>query len=102
MEEVIKMIIQIEDKAQKIIDDAIAEKELKEKQNKERIKALEDKLLNDAKLKVKQIRERDFLEIKEQEDDKILKCENHLEKMEEDALENMDTWVEELVKRVLS
>lgn len=102
MEEVIKMIIDIEDKAQKIVNDAITEKELKETQNKDRIKALENSIINDAKHKVEQIREREFLEIKEQEQVKVVNCENHLKKMELEAEEQMDTWVEELVKRTLS
>lgn len=102
MEEVIKMIIQIEDKAQKIIDDAIANKKLKETEHKERIIALEETIISDAKHKVDQIREREFLEIKEQEEAKVVKCDNRLKKMDEDAQGKMDAWVEELVKRVLS
>lgn len=102
MEEVIKMIIQIEDKAQKIIDDALANKKLKEAEHKERIKSLEDTIINDAKHKVEQIREREFMEIKGQEIVKIFECERRLKKMDVDADAKMDQWVEELVKRVLS
>lgn len=102
MEDVIKMIIQIEDKAQKIIDDAVADKKHKEADHKERVKALEDTIINDAKHKVEQIREREFLEIKEQEEAKVVKCEKRLDQMDINAAEKMDMWVEELVKRVLS
>jgi len=102
MEEVIKNIIQIEDKAQKIIDDAIANKKLKEAEHKERVKSLEDTIINDAKHKVEQIREREFLEIREQEEAKVAKCQVRLEQMDIDAQKQMDSWVEELVKRVLS
>lgn len=102
MEEVIKMIIQIEDKAQKIIDDAVADKKFKESEHKERIKLLEDTIVNDAKHKVDQIREREFMEIKGQEIVKIFACERHLEQMEIEAKAKMDIWVDELVKRVLS
>lgn len=102
MEDVIKKIIKIEDKAQKIIDDAVTNKKLKETQHKERVKSLEDTIINDAKHKVEQIREREFLEIKEQEEAKVLKCEKRLEDMDLDAEKKMDVWVEELVKRVLS
>ena len=102
MEEVIKKIIEIEFKAQEVIDKALAEKELDEKQNMDRIKELKVSLINDANHKVDQIREREFLEIKEQEVEKIKKCDEFVIKMEENAESNMDIWVEELVKRVLS
>jgi hypothetical protein len=102
MEEVIKKIIEIEDQAQKIIDDAIEEKKAKETEHEKRLIDLEASIINDAKKKVVQVREREFLEIKEQEEAKIEKCEIQLKKMDENAAKMMDQWVSELVKRVLT
>ncbi len=102
MEKVIKQIMEIEEKAQKIIDDALLEKKQKEKEHKLRVEALEYQIINDAKLKVQQIRDREFNDIKEAEEEKVTKCVNHLLEMDKYADDNMDEWVENLVRRVLS
>jgi len=102
MEEVIKQIIDIEEEAKKIIDDSLKDTQLKEENHRQRILDLEEKLVNDAKEKVRQIRERELNEIKEQEEAKIRRCDNRLVEMNQYAKENMDMWVNDLVKRVLS
>ncbi len=102
MEEVIKKIIDIEEKAQKVVDDALEEKRLKEEEHMLKILKLEDTIVNDAKRKVEQIRIREFDEIRDKENEKILECDKKLQAMEQLAAKNMDQWVDELVKRVLS
>lgn len=101
MEEVIKQIIDIEDKAQSIIDEAIKDKKTREQEHKARIEELEDAIVEDARRKVAQIREREFNEIKEAEEAKVRRCDERLVQMDAYAKENMEQWVEDLVKRVL-
>lgn len=102
MEEIIKKIISIEDQAQKIIDDALEDKRNQEKEHRDRVAALENKIISDAKKKVEQIREREFAEIQDAEDGKIAKCDKRLEEMRKQAEQNMSKWVDELVNRVIS
>jgi ethanolamine utilization protein EutQ (cupin superfamily) len=101
MEDVIRRIIEIEDEARRIIDDSIADKKRKEKEHKERIEVLEQKIISDAKRKVEQIREREFAEIEEKERLKVEKCSKHIQSMRQHGDENMDRWVKELVDRVI-
>ncbi len=101
MEEVIKQIIDIEDKAQGIIDEANKEKEQKELEHKKKLEALEATIISDAKEKVKQIRAREFDEIREQEEEKVRRCDRQIVEMEKYAEDNMEKWVNDLVNRVL-
>jgi hypothetical protein len=102
MEEVIKKIIEIEDVAKEIMDVTLAEKEQNEKEHKDELIKLEEKLISDAQRKVRQIREREFLEIKAAEEAKVKRCDEQIIAMDHNAAKMMDTWVNELVKRVLS
>lgn len=102
MEEVIKQIIDIEDKAQSIIDNALIEKKQKEEEHMRKLDELERKIVDDALIKVAQIREREFNDIEDEENAKVRRCEDRLLELNEYAEENMDRWVKELVDKVLS
>lgn len=101
MEEVIKQIIDIEEQAQKIIDDALEEKQRKESEHVAHVKELEQQLMQDAHRKVAQIREREFKEIREQQQKMKEKCANRQLAMEKKAAQEMEKWVTNLVNRVL-
>lgn len=101
MEDIIRNIIKIENQAQQIIDDALEDKRLKEEEHKDKLSSLENKILMEAKKKVEQIREREFAEIQENENGKVAKCDKRIEEMKKQATENMEQWVDELVKRVV-
>ncbi len=101
MEEVIRQIIDIEEQAQKIIDDALEDKRRKEEEHVAQVNELEDQLMQDAHRKVAQIREREFKEIREQQRKMQEKCKNRQEAMEKRAAQEMDKWVDNLVNRVL-
>jgi|ASRM01.1.fsa_nt_gi vacuolar-type H+-ATPase subunit H len=101
MEEVIKKIIQIEEQAQSIIKEAIQEKERKEKEHEDKIQNLHETIINNAHKKVEQIREREFEEINEKKTAMEDKCQARLSRMQDNANQQMDQWVNELVNRVL-
>lgn len=101
MEEVIRQIIDIEEQAQKIIDDTLEEKRHKEEEHIAQVKELENQLMQDAHRKVAQIREREFKEIHEQQRKMKDKCANRQAAMEKKASQEMDKWVDNLVNRVL-
>jgi len=101
MEEVIKKIIEIEETAQKLMEDTEKEKEEKKKEHQARIQALEEKIMHDAKRKVVQLREREALENQKMTQEKIEMCDQHLIKMAKHMKKNKDQWVEELVEAVL-
>jgi vacuolar-type H+-ATPase subunit H len=65
MEDVIKRIITIENKAQKVINMAEQEKINKRNDLTDKLKALEEKLNNDANRKIQQLRDRELSEAKE-------------------------------------
>jgi hypothetical protein len=102
MEEVIRKIIQIELDAKKMMNDALEEKKAKEEEHNRLIKELQTNTLKRANDKIEQIRQREFQEIEESEIQKKQRCELRLRQMDAYAKENMETWVEQLVKRVLS
>jgi vacuolar-type H+-ATPase subunit H len=101
MEEVIKKIIQIEEQAQSIISEAIQEKERKEKEHEDKIQNLHETIINNAHSKVEQIRAREFEEINEKKTAMEDKCQARLGRMQDNANQKMDQWVNELVNRVL-
>jgi vacuolar-type H+-ATPase subunit H len=101
MEEVIKKIIQIEEQAQSIISEAIQEKERKEKEHEDKIQNLHETIIDNAHKKVEQIRAREFEEINEKKTAMEDKCQAQLGRMQNNANQKMDQWVNELVNRVL-
>ncbi|WZL82285.1 hypothetical protein QBE53_04065 [Vallitaleaceae bacterium 9-2] len=101
MEEVIKKIIEIEEKAQSVINETLKEKERKEKEHEAKVQNLEETIISNAHRKVEQIREREFAEVNGKRQAMEKECEDRLDRMQSYANEKMDQWVDELVRRVL-
>lgn len=101
MQDVIRRIIKIEEKAQAIIEGANREKEQKKKDFDDRLESLEKRIIGDAKRKVSQIRERELSENVVARDSQQEKCNSKLEMMEQRVKENEAKWVDELVANVL-
>lgn len=101
MQDVIRRIIKIEEKAQAIIEGANREKEQKKRDFDDRLESLEKRIIGDAKRKVSQIRERELSENVVARDSQQEKCNGKLEMMEQRVKENEAKWVDELVANVL-
>lgn len=101
MEDVIRKIIKIEEKAQAIMDGAISEKMQMEQDFDEKLKALDDRIIGDAKRKISELRERELSENNEVMEQQKVLCENKLSVMEEAVAKNREQWVETLVNNVL-
>lgn len=101
MEDVIKKIIRIEEKAQTIIEGANKEKEQMEAAFEEKLDALERRVIGDAKRKVRELRERELSDNIAAREAQVDKCNRKLAEMELRVKENRDKWVDELVDNVL-
>lgn len=101
MEDVIKKIINIEEKARAIIEAANQEKEIKEQEFDQKLSSLEEKIMGDARKKIKQLRERELNENTEAKRVSEQKCQKKIAIIEERVVKNKDQWVSELVENVL-
>lgn len=101
MEDVIRKIIKIEDKAQAIIEAANLEKEQKKKDFEEKLVALERRIFGAAQKKVSQLREREMSENDAECQAHDYRCNDKIKVMEAYAKEHESEWVEELVSSVL-
>ncbi len=101
MQDVIKKIIKIEEKAQAIIEGANKEKDQIRRDFEEKVTSLENKIMGDARKKVKQLRERELSENKIASDKRASKCEKQIVAMEARVSEHKEQWVKELVENVL-
>lgn len=101
MEDVIKKIISIENKAQKVINMAEQEKINKRNDLKDRLDALEKKLNSDAERKIEQLRKRELSEAREEAAGKRESCTGKLKMIEQYGKDNHDTWVENLFNMVI-
>lgn len=101
LEEVIRRIIDIEKKAQDLIDSAKKEEDRKKRELSDTMQKLEEQIMKAAYRKVEQIRTREIEEAKK--DAKILQnaCANKLEQIEEQYEKYRDIWCEQLVDTVL-
>lgn len=101
MEEIIKKIIDIEYKAQSVIDDANQEKEKRKEALKEKLVVLEEQLISDAKRKIGQLRTRELDEALRENALEEEKCTASLVKMDAQKHEMEKIWKDELVTSVL-
>lgn len=101
MEEIIKKIIDIEYKAQSVIDDANQEKEKRKEALKEKLIVLEEQLISDAKRKIGQLRTRELDEAIRENVLEEEKCMASLIKMDAQKHEMEKIWKDELVTSVL-
>ena len=101
MEEIIKRIIEIENKAQKAMKSAKEEKKAKEKEFENTLIELEEKIMEEAYSKIKQIREIELDEIENQAKEEKEKCNYVLEKMEEKHRKNAEKWKNEIVSSII-
>ena len=101
MEEVIKRIIKIEEQARKTMAKTLEQNEKKRKDTEEALKVLEEKLITETNMKVKELRKR---ELRENADAaKVIRkeCDSHIRFMETRAKENEEEWIRYLVDKVL-
>lgn len=101
MEDVIKKIIKIEEKAQAIMDGAISEKMRMEQDFDEKLTSLDNRIIGEAKRKVKELRERELSENSELVNAQVTQCDEKLQVMEKAVAENRDKWIDTLVANVL-
>lgn len=101
MEDVVRKIIKIEEIAQEIMASTIRENQVKRQEAQERMGELEDKILGDAKRKVKEIKKRELSENAVAAKQIGKACDHRIEEMEKKAAANEEAWINYLVDRVL-
>lgn len=101
MEEVIKKIIYIESKAQKVVNSAEQEKADKYEDLKTRLEELEVKLNQDAKKKIDRIREMELADAKEEASAKYEGCSGRIKMIEQYYKDNREKWCSDLFKQVI-
>ena len=101
MEDVIKKIIKIEEKAQSIMASTYRENEVKRQVAADQIKQLEATIIGDAHRKIEEIREKELSENSELLKEKSDVCNSKLKKMEAIVLKNEDQWVDNLYNKIL-
>lgn len=101
MEDVIRKIISIEEKAQEIIGEAIEEKANRKKEQEVKLEQLEEQILGDAKRKIDQLRTRELSENSIISEKQTILCGAKLVKMEERVEKYGEKWVEELIENIL-
>lgn len=101
MEEVIKKIIDIEYKAQGIMDDTEVEKAQKYKELEAKIKELKEDILTQAERKVNQLWNKEIQEAKEIANKKNKELEEKLTLIEKYSNENMGEWVDRITENII-
>ncbi len=101
MEDVIKKIIEIEEKAQRILDEVAKEKEHKYEEHQKTIHTMEEKTTQNAHRKVREIRERELKEVNEKKQAMEEACAKQWQQMDVYSQEHMEQWVQELINHVL-
>ena len=101
MEDVIKKIIKIEEKAQAIIASTLQENEVKRNATEERLKALEEQIVGDAHKKAKELRKKELSANASYAKEIRSQCDRRIKAMEDTAKEKSDQWVEYLLGKVL-
>lgn len=102
MEDIIREIIKIEYEAKGIIETAIQEKRDLETKHKNEMIELEERIMKDARRKVKQIRDREMKEAIDKEEAKRRICDHKIRQIEEHSRLNLELWVDEIFRRVTS
>lgn len=101
MEDVIKKIIKIEEKAQEIMSTTLKENNVKRKEADEKLKALEEEIVGHAQIKAKELRKRELRKNAVIAKEIRGKCDVRLQEMEAKAAANKDQWVKDLLDKVL-
>jgi hypothetical protein len=102
LEEVIKKIIDIEYKAQGIMDDTEEEKTQKYKELEAKINDLKEDILTQAEEKVNQLWDREIQEAKEIAQQKNKELVKKLDSIEKYANENKGEWVDRITENIIS
>ncbi len=101
MEDVIKKIIKIEEKAQEIMRSTHHENEVKRQVAEDQMKQLEEMIIGDAHQKIKEIREKELSENSALQQEQLEVCNKRLKKMEAKVLQNEEKWIDDLYKLIL-
>jgi len=101
MEDVIRKIIKIEEKAQAIMATTIQENEAKKLSTEEYVSTLRDKIIGDAEKKAKELRKRELGENAAYAKEIKGKCDQRLVEMVEKAQRHEEEWIAYLVDKVL-
>jgi hypothetical protein len=101
MEEIIKKIISIENKAQKVMSSTNVEKKEKELALKEKLQQLEKNIIENAYKKVEQIRERELAETNLEAKKETERCNNIIIRMEERASRKEKIWRKEIIDAII-
>ena len=102
MEKIIKRIIDIEYKAQAVIDNAAKEREERKKAQQEVLKEREGRIVQDANRKIDQIREREMKDVASVIAEENAKSDTAVQKLDVQAKEQSKQWVDQIVASVLS
>lgn len=101
MEDVIRKIIKIEEKAQAIMEETLKENETKRREAQDMLMNLEEKIIGDAYRKAKELRKMELRENAVKAKEIKGQCDTRLQSMKAKADENEDKWVGYLVDAVL-
>ena len=101
MEDVIRKIIRIEEKAQAIMTSTIEENAAKRESAEIYISDLRDKIIGDAHRKAKELKKRELGENATYAKEIKSKCDNRLEEMVKKAEAHEEEWINYLVESVL-
>ncbi|PKM58081.1 MAG: hypothetical protein CVU98_02745 [Firmicutes bacterium HGW-Firmicutes-3] len=102
MEDVIKKIIDIEEKAQALMNHTLLEKEALIKSYEEKTIAMEKRILEEADTKIEQIRKKELSDSVAERKKIEAQCDMKMLAIEEKIRKNKEVWVEELVNQVLN
>lgn len=101
MEDVIKKIIKIEEKAQAVMSKTLKENNAKRKEADEKLAALEEQIVGHAHIKAKELRKKELRENAVYAKEIRMKCDIRLQEMEAKAAANEAAWVDYLIDKVL-
>ena len=101
MEDVIKRIIDIEEKAQALMNHTLQEKEALIKSYEEKTKAMEKRILEEAEMKIEQIRKKELSDSAAERKAIEDQCDLKLKAIEEKIRKHKEAWIADLVSQVL-
>lgn len=101
MEDIIKKIISMEEKAEKIVQEAKNEETNLNKELEMDIKAMEKEIVNSQNRKIRQLKDWELGEAKEKAKAIEDETKEKMKDIERYAKENMDSWIAEVVKAVI-
>lgn len=102
MEDLIRIIVDADNKAKAMENTILQEKEDLNAQIEEEAKKIYEKYMNDAEESVKKLEQDEEKRAKKQIDDILNKQQSTHIKLQSDYQRNCDNWVNEIVKRTLA